>query len=266
MRLTVLLDNNTYIDRYYLGEPAVSYYIEDGDRRVLFDTGYSRAFIENAEKMGINLSEITDIVLSHGHNDHTGGLRFLIKNKFAEKPILTAHPDALLRRYADGLDIGSPVDENDLKEKTELRFTREPVKISENIIFLGEIPQTHESRYSIGAVIKDGRKREDFMLDDSALVYTAADGIYVITGCSHSGICNIISYAKRVTGKDRLLGLIGGLHLFENDEKTAETIRFLEKENIQSLYPCHCTSFKVRSVMDRTMEVREVGVGLELEW
>ncbi len=266
MRLTVLMDNNTYIDQYYIGEPAVSYYIEDGDRRILFDTGYSGAFMENAEKMGIKLSKLTDIVLSHGHNDHTGGLEFLIKTEFVEAPVLTAHPDALLKRYADGLDIGSPVDENGLRGKMDLRLTKEPVKISENIIFLGEIPQTHEAGYSIGTVIRDGREMEDFMPDDSALVYTAQDGIYVITGCSHSGICNIISYAKEVAGNDRVLGVIGGLHLFEKDERTAETIKFLENENIKYFYPCHCTSFKVRSLMDNTMDVREVGVGLILEW
>ena len=86
MKLTVLVDNNTYIDQYYLGEPAVSYYIEDEGARVLLDTGYSDIFLSNAEKMGIDLSRLTHIALSHGHNDHTGGLRFLLE------PIPTASP------------------------------------------------------------------------------------------------------------------------------------------------------------------------------
>ena len=77
MKLTVLVDNNTYIDQYYLGEPALSFYIEDGTEKILFDTGYSDAFIKNAEQMGIDLGALTYIVLSHGHNDHTRGLPFL---------------------------------------------------------------------------------------------------------------------------------------------------------------------------------------------
>ena len=87
MKLTVLVDNNTFIDEYYLGEPAVSYYIEDGDTKILFDTGYSDVFIQNAEKMNINLNELDKIIISHGHDDHTGGLKYLfekINNKNIE--------------------------------------------------------------------------------------------------------------------------------------------------------------------------------------
>lgn len=77
MKLTVLVDNNTLIDQYLLGEPAVNYYIEDEDEKILFDTGYSDVFIRNAEKLHINLADITKIVFSYGHNDHTGGFHFL---------------------------------------------------------------------------------------------------------------------------------------------------------------------------------------------
>lgn len=266
MKLTVLMDNNTYIDKYYLGEPAVSYYIGDGDRKILFDMGYSGAFIENAKAMGIKLESITDIVISHGHNDHTGGLKYILDIDFENRPIFTAHPDAFLKRSFDGLDIGTPVGVTEIGEKVDMRLTKSPVKISENITFLGEIPQLYEKRYSIGVVDRNGIKEQDFMLDDSALVYENKEGIYIITGCSHSGICNIISQAKNVTGKEKVLGLIGGLHLFEKDWKTKETINFLNKENIEHFYPCHCTSFKVRSAMDKIIDVKEVGVGLNLEW
>jgi len=80
MKLKVLEDNNTFIDEYYLGEPAVSYYIEDNDTKILFDTGYSDAFIKNAKSMNVNLNEINKIVISHGHNDHTGGLKYLFNS------------------------------------------------------------------------------------------------------------------------------------------------------------------------------------------
>lgn len=81
MKLKVLVDNNTYIDRYYLGEPAVSYYIEDKDIKILFDTGYSDIFISNSKKMGIDLNNIDKIVISHGQDDHTKGLKYFFENK-----------------------------------------------------------------------------------------------------------------------------------------------------------------------------------------
>jgi len=82
MKLTVLVDNNTIIDRYFHGEPGVSYFIECDDRKYLFDTGYSDIFLRNATKMGINLLTLDAVVISHGHNDHTWGLGELVKLYF----------------------------------------------------------------------------------------------------------------------------------------------------------------------------------------
>ena len=79
MKLTVLVDNNTLIDRYFYGEPGISYFIADEDKRILFDVGYSDAFIKNAQKMNIDLLNTDFLVLSHGHLDHTWGLEPLIR-------------------------------------------------------------------------------------------------------------------------------------------------------------------------------------------
>ena len=78
MKLTVLCDNNTYIDQYYLGEPALCFYIEDENRKILLDAGYSSVFKKNAALMNLDLNQLTDIVISHGHNDHTRGLKYLL--------------------------------------------------------------------------------------------------------------------------------------------------------------------------------------------
>ena len=79
MKLKVLVDNNTLIDRYFLAEPGVSFYIEDGDTKILFDTGYSDIFLTNGEKMGINFFDIDYLAISHSHLDHTWGLEPYIK-------------------------------------------------------------------------------------------------------------------------------------------------------------------------------------------
>jgi len=103
-------------------------------------------------------------------------------------------------------------------------------------------------------------------MDDTALVYKSKNGIYIISGCSHSGICNIVEYAKQVCKDNRVLGIIGGFHLFEVTEQVNKTIDYLKQNNLNELYPCHCTSFAVRAEIHKNLPVKEVGVGLEINW
>ena len=107
---------------------------------------------------------------------------------------------------------------------------------------------------------------DDYVMDDTALVYKSEKGIYIITGCSHSGICNIVEYAKEVCNDNRVLGIIGGFHLFEVSEQVNKTIEYFKENNIKELYPCHCTSFAVKAEIHKTIPIKEVGVGLEIQW
>ena len=107
-KLWVLADNNTLIDRYFLGEPAASYYLELDGLRILLDTGYSDVFLQNAEKLGLDLGRLTHIVLSHGHNDHTNGLALLAERFDLSGVRLIAHPRCLLPRWYGEEYIGPP--------------------------------------------------------------------------------------------------------------------------------------------------------------
>ncbi len=265
MKLTVLEDNNTYIDMYYLGEPAVSYYIEDGNDRILFDVGYSDAFMINAKKMGIDLDKVNKLVISHGHDDHTGGLKYFFNKK--RNIELISHPESFnYKEDATGLFIGSSLTKEQLYEVSNLKLSKEPIQISDNIIYLGEIPITNdfEPRYAIGKSIVDDKKVEDMIEEDSAIVYKSDQGLFVITGCSHSGICNIIEYAKKVCHEERIYGVIGGFHLFEVNDCLEKTIEYFKKNDIKLLYPCHCVSLKAKIEMGKQLDIREVGVGLEI--
>lgn len=267
MKLKVLEDNNTFIDMYYLGEPAVSYYIEDGNDKILFDVGYSDAFLKNAKLMNIDIDDVNKVVISHGHDDHTRGLKFFFeKDRNVE---LISHPECFYyKEDSEGLIIGSPLSKDELSRLCKLNLSKEPVQVSDNIIYLGEIPQLNdfEKRYVIGKSIIDGKKIDDEVNDDSALVYKNESGLFIITGCSHSGICNIIEYAKKVCDDDRILGVIGGFHLFEIDDRLNKTIKYFKDNNIKHLYPCHCVSLKAKIEMAKELDIQEVGVGLEIEF
>ncbi|PHV69712.1 MBL fold metallo-hydrolase [Sporanaerobium hydrogeniformans] len=271
MKLKVLVDNNTYIDQYYYGEPAVSYYIEEGNTKILFDTGYSSLYIHNAKKLNVPLKEISTIVLSHGHNDHTGGLAYLKESgAFDLKHLkILAHPDTFHAKQIDDLEIGSPVSKKELQSFVDLQLSKTPVQISPHLTYLGEIPRVHtfENTDPIGKCGCDCQPlKDDYLMDDTALAYQTPKGLYIITGCSHSGICNIIEHAKRVYSCDTILGVIGGFHLFEHSPRLDHTIEYFKKHQIKELYPCHCVSFSVKAAMHQELPIHEVGVGLELIW
>ena len=266
MELTVLVDNNTFIDQYYLGEPAACYYLEDGEKRILFDVGYSNVFLQNAHKLEIDISSITDIVISHGHNDHTGGLKYIGKSSVFTNVRVTAHKDIFKKRYAGDLEIGCPVDISDLEEKFKLNLTEEPFNINDDIIFLGEIPSYNNfERTKPVGLIQDGNElQDDFVKDDSALVYKNDKGLFIITGCSHSGICNIVEHARHVCNEDRISGIIGGFHLTALSDQLSKTIEYFKRNNISNLFPAHCVSFAAKAEMNKHINLSEVGVGLKI--
>lgn len=272
MKLTVLTDNSTIIDRYYLGEPALCFYLEDGDRRILFDTGYSDVFLRNAKALGIDLHAVTDIVLSHGHNDHTGGLSVLMENIDCQGVRLTAHPGVFAAREYDGLAVGSPVSEAECRAHgLDVRLSRGPAKLTDRLTFLGEIPRVlpFESVCPIGTVSENGSTTDDYVIDDSALVYRGENGLFIITGCSHSGICNILLHASSLPENAGLpvTGVIGGFHLMKNDRQLRETVTYLKEHVKGTLYPCHCVSLYAKHCMlAEGLPVEEIGAGISIEF
>ncbi len=276
LELRVLVDNNTLIDRYFHGEPGVSYHLRDGGNRILFDAGYSDAFIRNAEKMGIRLLDTDFVVLSHGHLDHTWGLYHLIKlytearmeKVYFDNPTIVAHPSAFLTRTVDGIpEIGSLISEDKLSCHFNMRLKRDPLWLTENLVFLGEIERTNnfEARMPIGRILRDGIEEDDYVIDDSALVYTSPKGLTIVAGCSHTGICNTIEYAKKVCGDDRVVDIIGGFHLLEPSyEQLQGTLEYMKDLQPETVHAAHCTDLNSKIALSRVVDLKEVGVGLRL--
>ena len=266
MKLTVLVDNNTYIDQYYLGEPAVSYWIEADERYILFDTGYSDVLLKNAAAMGIDLTQVTDIVLSHGHNDHTRGLRFLAETQDLSGVRVITHPSTLWPITLDGVPIGPPFLREEMERMCRLQLSAKALQLSPHVWFLGQIfnTNTFEWRREIGTKEINGLPVADTSPEDSALVVETERGPFVVTGCSHSGICNIVEQALRLTGHQKVCGVIGGFHLFDVDDRLAQTAAYLKEHLDGTLYPCHCVSLAAKAELMRHMPVAEVGVGLTI--
>ncbi|PRX28909.1 7,8-dihydropterin-6-yl-methyl-4-(beta-D-ribofuranosyl)aminobenzene 5'-phosphate synthase [Orenia metallireducens] len=276
MKLTVLIDNNTLTDRYFIGEPGISFFIESEGFKLLFDAGYSDAFIQNAIKLDLDLLDIDYIVLSHGHLDHTWGLEPLVRKymesklegKVIKNPQLIAHPFVFQPKYVDQFSIGTNLSEEFIKSIFSLKLSKEPIWLTDKLVFLGEIPREFkfEGNHPIGVRKLADLEVDDYLLDDSALVFISTAGLVIITGCSHAGICNIVEQAKKVTGIDAVSEIIGGFHLLSpNVEQLEKTKEYISNLNLRGLYPCHCTDLQSKIELAKVAEVREVGVGLELE-
>ena len=274
MQLTVLVDNNTLIDRYFLAEPGLSFLIEDGNLSVLFDTGYSDIFIRNAHKMKKDLAHLDFIVLSHSHLDHTWGiesmLRYLteleIEHHSFSRPALVAHPESLTGVSADGIrEIGSLISKDRLAKHFDLHLSREPQFLTRHLVFLGEIPRTNDFEGTLPFGRKDGSNEDDIVIEDSALVYKTSQGLVIITGCSHAGICNIIEYARKVCKDLRILDVIGGFHLLSPPKRQLEgTVSYYKNLHPTRVHACHCTDLTSKIALSKVVNVKEVGVGLSL--
>lgn len=270
MKLTILSENITYTrEPYMTGEPGFCCYVECGGRRLILDSGYHGIALDNAKRMGIDLNGLDYIAISHGHDDHTHGLLPLLEAGVdMTRTKLVAHPRAFKRKIVDGADSGFPWDEAEIRRRFDVVEAEKPLELAENLWYLGRIPRVtdFENRNPLGFVIlEDGTEEEDYLQEDTALAYKAEGGVFVITGCSHSGIVNICEYAKQVLGEKKLLGVIGGFHLLQPGPQLEETIRYFEQEKPEKLCPCHCISMRCKFRIAQALPIEDVAVGFQLE-
>lgn len=258
MRLTVLTENCA--GSGFLAEHGLSYFIEHEDGNILFDVGHTDVFIKNAKNVGIDIEkDVNTVVLSHGHWDHGDGLRYI------ENKTLITHPESFIKRYRnkDHSMLGLSLTKDEIEQKFKLILSKEPYNISEHIIFLGEIPRQNDFEAKT-TNFTDQKGQPDFVNDDSAIVIIQNKELVIVTGCSHSGICNIIDYACKVTGIDKVASVIGGFHLKQNDFQTKKTIRYIEEKDIANIYPSHCTQFPALVAFYEKFKIEQLKTGMVL--
>lgn len=231
---------------------------------VLFDTGGSpRGMVENAERMGISLSEVECIVLSHGHYDHFGGLAAAVKAVGkADLPIIvhenmfktrgSGNTKGKVRRYPD-----FPSDAQ--LSPARLVSTKQPSLTADGMVCVtGEIPRrtSFETGYTQHKAFQNGAWKSDpLIMDERAVaINIKGKGLVVLSGCAHAGIINTVKYAQQITGIEEVYAVLGGFHLagktFEN--RSQSTIEELQRMNPKLIVPSHCTGWKAMCAMAKT--------------
>ena len=256
LRITTLSQNTAGRDGF-LGEWGLSILVESGDTKVLFDTGQSLSTVHNARLLGIDLSQIDKIVLSHGHFDHTGGLRHVLSEVGREMEVI-AHPDIWAVKYSrrEGQEdryIGIPFHRQTLESLgASFKLTPEPLAISDSIMTSGEIPLvTDYEEIEPFLVVKDnGNFEPDKFRDDQALVIKTPPGLVVILGCAHRGIINTLYHARSLSGVKKIDTVIGGCHLMNaSEERIWRTVATLKELGVGRLGVCHCTGMAASVIM-----------------
>ena len=278
MKLTVLVDNNTLIDRYFIGEPAVSYFMETDGKRILYDVGYSDAFIRNAQKLHIDLLKLDYLVISHGHLDHMWGLDALLR-MYSEAsieglevhgPTIVVHPKTFNSRPRAWLGgSGSLVSEERLSQYFTIQQIEEPLWLTDNLVCLPNIPKSNdfELKTPFKQIRVEGKDIDDYVEDEIALAYKSKDGLVVSNACSHRGICNTIEYAKSTCKDTRIADIVCGFHLQNPDQQVLDgTVDYFAKNSPAVVHPCHCTDLRSKVALAKVASLQEVGSGLKLEY
>lgn len=255
LRITTLSENSAGMDSC-VGEWGLSVLVESDDTSVLFDTGQSFSATHNADLLGVDLSQVDKIVLSHGHFDHTGGLKHVL-GKIAKEIEIIAHPDIWQEKYSSGLGgdryIGIPFPRHELENSgARFRLTPEPVTISDSIMTSGEIPMiTDFEDIEPSLTVKEtGGFEPDPLRDDQALIIKSPAGLVVILGCAHRGIINTLYHARKLSGVTKIDTVLGGCHLMNADEERIWlTITALKELGVKRLGVCHCTGPAASAMM-----------------
>ncbi len=257
-----------------LGEWGFSALVEVDGRRFLFDTGANPDLVlHNAKALKIDLSSVEDVILSHNHDDHTGGLISL------RRELMKANPKAMSRAHGsagiftprwrkDGSDDNGLTPIKAPYEALGGRFVIHdgPSELMPGVWFTGPVPRPHDETNWQPGLTMDGPKGrvQDNVPEDGALVLLSPKGSIILTGCGHAGIVNIGEDAQKMTGGAPVLAVIGGLHLFSKSDTVVDwTGTQLKRMGVKYLLAAHCTgieaTLRLRQVMGLTRHTAVVG-------
>jgi 7,8-dihydropterin-6-yl-methyl-4-(beta-D-ribofuranosyl)aminobenzene 5'-phosphate synthase len=256
IKLTTLSEN-TAGRPDLLAEWGLSILVEADKYKVLLDTGLGISAAHNAAILGIDLSAVDRIVLSHGHRDHTGGFKHVL-NVMRKQIEVIAHPDIWAAKYSRTFSkkeryAGIPFARESLESRgASFKLSQKPVWITDNIVTSGEIDMhTEYEKIDRDLLVKEGGKlRPDPLKDDLALIIKTQKGLVVVLGCGHRGLINTLHHAQKITGVEQIHMVVGGTHLLHaSRERIDLTIAELKRLDVQKIGVSHCTGMPAAAVL-----------------
>ncbi len=261
LELTILADNRARPG--LLAEHGLSMWLEVAGRRLLLDTGDGPALAHNAPALGVPLQAADALVLSHGHDDHCGGLPFVVEQARALRVV--CHPEARRERFSvragAAESIGMPEAARRALEglgPARREFLTQPLELAPGVGLTGPIPRRTPFEDTGGPFFLDARGEEpDPLEDDLALWVRTRQGLVVLVGCSHAGVVNTLEHARALSGTSRIRAVLGGFHLRRaSEERLARTAAALGELAPELVVPCHCSGERIVEELGRTLGAR----------
>lgn len=274
MVITTLVENST-ISKEYINKHGLCIHLKTEKYNILFDLGPDDTFIKNAKKLNIDIKAVDIVIISHGHKDHGGGLEAFLNHNDKAKIYISKY--AFDNYYASFLKCA----------KFYVGLNQE-LKANKRIILTDEIHHINEEMTLISNItgnllVPKGNRnllikgKEKFALDnfkhEQHLILNDSGKNILISGCSHTGILNILQESEEKIGL-KIQFIIGGLHLYNPINKKTENLRFVNElgnkllgKNIK-IYTCHCTGLKafdlLNSILGSNIRTLKTGQVIEL--
>lgn len=251
VKATVLVDNYAFGINGVLAQHGWSVFLETDQGNYLLDTGAGKIILNNAQVLGVDLTSIQGIILSHHHHDHTGGLLEVLE--YLRRPVAVyAHTDLFKNSYATRTDqlnhSGIPFKREVLESKgAKFDLSPEFRSIAPGLFLTGQVPRlTAFEKGEPHQVIREEQGLvQDPLQDDLSVILSTEKGLFVILGCAHAGIVNTLNFAMKQMNEDRIHTVFGGTHLGPASEEQREaSIEALRAIQIAHLGVSHCTGMK----------------------
>lgn len=247
IKLRVLVEDKNF-NSALENEHGLSIFVESNSSKFLFDCGNTEIAWRNAIKLGVDLTEINFVVISHAHYDHAGGFPSLLK--YVTPKILYTGKDFWIEKFSRADDKflykGAGFTEKNLKDwKVEQKICHDVLKIDDKIFLVGNFARRFDFEKIPTKFVRGENKLPDTFSDEICMVIRGNDGLNIIVGCSHVGILNIVStIAERFN--EKIFRVIGGIHLLNaDDERINKTLSELKNFGVQDFKLCHCSGEKI---------------------
>lgn len=239
-KITTLVENCVY-GRKFKAEHGLSILIETGNHKILFDTGQSDLFVENAKLFNQDISDIDYLILSHGHSDHTGGLRtFLQKNT---KATVYCKKECFQRKFK--LQRENGIENSATLPAERFHFVEKEMELVDGIRLFPKISihrpeDLHMDNFF--TINQSGRIADEFE-DEQAIALVQDKEYAVISACSHRGITNILDTIQEALPGKQCSALVGGFHIHNAESSKCNLIADYLKQHteIKNIGVCHCT-------------------------